>query len=201
VYDPVLTLTLPARVSAASGMNAIAHAVEGAYAPNVTDEVFNAAIAAIKLLASSLPVIVRRIDRLPARMTAFAGAQAAGVVLERSAMGLHHKMCHVLGGTFSLPHALTHAILLPHVVAFNASAAPKAMAAVAAALNAQDAAKGLASLNRSLGLTETLADLGLREADIERAAELVTTASYPNPRDASAEEVREILRAAWTAEV
>ena len=196
VYDPVVTLTLPAKVSAASGMNAIAHAVEATYAPNVPKDVFAAAISAIRLLASSLPVIVRRIDRLPARMTAFAGAQAAGVALERTSMGLHHKICHVLGGTFNLPHALTHAVVLPHVVAFNAPAAPEAMTAVAAALGSEDAAAGLAALIRSLGLTATLSGLGFRHADADRAAELVTSASYPNPRPASPEDVRAILRAA-----
>jgi maleylacetate reductase len=196
VYDPMLTLTLPARVSAASGMNAIAHAVEALYSPGVTDDVFQAAITAIRLLASSLPVLVRRLDRVPARTAALAGAQAAGVALERSAMGLHHKICHVLGGTFNLPHALTHAIVLPHVVAFNAPAAPQAMAAVAGALNARDAASGLVALNRSLGLTESLADLGFSDADVDRAAELVSAASYPNPRAASADDVRGILWAA-----
>src|SRR4030095_2090126 len=95
-----------------------------------------AARESIRLLSASLPRIVRRLDDLPARTDAFAGAQAAGVALEQTAMGLHHKICHVLGGSFGLPHALTHAIVLPHVVAFNEPAAPDAMSAIATALGA-----------------------------------------------------------------
>jgi maleylacetate reductase len=193
VYDPTLTLTLPAAVSAASGMNAIAHAVEATYAPNLRDDVSSVAREAIRLLSESLPVIVKRLDDVPARTAAFAGAQAAGVALERAAMGLHHKICHVLGGSFGLPHALTHAVVLPHVVAFNAPAAPDAMAAVAAALGTDEAEAGLHALNRALGLTKSLTDLGFDESDIPRAAELVATASYPNPRPASADDVRGIL--------
>jgi len=193
VYDPMLTLTLPASVSAASGMNAIAHAVEALYAPSVTDVVASAARQAIRRLSESLPAIVKRLDDVQARTAAFAGAQAAGVALERAAMGLHHKICHVLGGSFGLPHAPTHAIVLPHVVAFNSRAAADAVAAVAAALGADDAAAGLHALNRALGLPQSLADIGFDETDIPRAAELVATASYPNPRPASVDDVRGIL--------
>lgn len=193
VYDPALTLSLPPDVSAASGMNAIAHAVEALYAPNVTDDVKAAAREAIRLLSESLPQIVAQPDDFQARTQAFAGAQAAGVALERAAMGLHHKICHVLGGSFGLPHALTHAIVLPHVVAFNAPAAPEAMSAVASALGGTDAAAALHALNRRLGLTQSLADLGFRASDIPRAAELVAASSYPNPRAASADDVQHIL--------
>ena len=193
VYDPMLTLTLPASVSAASGMNAIAHAVEALYAPGVTDVVAAAAREAIRRLSESLPAIVKRLDDVPARTAAFAGAQAAGVALERAAMGLHHKICHVLGGSFGLPHALTHAIVLPHVVAFNSPAAVDAVAAVAAALGADEAEAGLHALNRALGLSQSLTDIGFDEADIPRAAELVATASYPNPRPVSVDDVRGIL--------
>jgi maleylacetate reductase len=195
IYDPMLTLALAAAVSAASGMNAIAHAVEAMYAPGVDRVVKTAALGAIALLAESLPAIVRRLDDVPARTMAFAGAQAAGVSLERAAMGLHHKICHVLGGTFGLPHALTHAIVLPHVVAFNASAVPDVMAQIAVAIDGGvDAAASLHGLNRRLGITQTLADLGFGEADVPRAAELVaTSAPYPNPRLASADDVCGVL--------
>jgi maleylacetate reductase len=111
-------------------------------------------------------------------------------------MGLHHKICHVLGGTFGLPHAETHAALLPHVVAFNAPWAAEAMARVAAALSAPDAESGLRALNQSLGLTRTLGQLGLKPGDIPKAAQLTTSASYPNPRPATADAVRALLEAA-----
>jgi len=121
------------------------------------------------------------------------GAQAAGVSLALASMGLHHKICHVLGGTFGLPHAPTHAAVLPHVVAFNAPEAPLAMARIADALGAEDAATGLVALNRALGLHATLGDLGLKASDIDRAADLVLSSSYANPRHATVADVRALL--------
>jgi maleylacetate reductase len=196
VYDPDLTLSLPTNVSAASGMNAIAHAVEATYAAGAGPVAVAAAEEAMRLLARALPAIVERPDDRDARAIALRGAHAAGVALELAAMGLHHKICHVLGGTFGLPHAPTHAVILPHVVAFNAPAVPEAMARVAAALGTRDPAESLHALNRRLGLDATLASLGLRAEHVARAAELVTSASYANPRAASADEVQAILRAA-----
>ena len=107
-------------------------------------------------------------------------------------MGLHHKLCHVLGG-FGLPHAETHAALLPHVVAFNAPAAPEAMARIAGALGVTDAAAGLRALNDTLGLTMSLGALGLKQADVERAAGAVGAATFPNPRAATPDAVRQLL--------
>ena len=193
VYDPNLTVTLPPAVSAASGINAIAHAVEGVYARGVAAEIKTAALGSVGLLASSLPEIVRNPRDLPARTSAMAGAQAAGVVLELASMGLHHKICHVLGGTFGLPHALTHAVVLPHVVEFNTPPAYEVMDEVAAILGAKDAAAGLRDLNLSLGMPRNLTELGFKKADIPLAAELVTASSYPNPRQVSDQDVRKIL--------
>jgi len=193
VYDPELTVSLPAGVSAASGMNAIAHAVEAMYAANAGPIAISAAESAIRLLAQALPRVVARLDDLEARMLALQGAHAAGVALNLASMGLHHKICHVLGGTFGLPHAPTHAAVLPHVVAFNAPAAPLAMARVAEALGAADAATGLAALKRALGLTASLGDLGLREVDLDRAADLIVSSSYGNPRQATVSDVRALL--------
>ncbi len=197
VYDPELTLSLPADVSAASGMNAIAHAVEAMYAANAGPDATAAADEAIRDLARALPMVVARPDDLAGRTLALRGAQAAGLALERASMGLHHKICHVLGGTFGLPHAATHAAVLPHVVAFNAPAAPEAMARIASALGVEDAAAGLAALSRSLGLTASLRDLGLRDADLDRAAELVASSSYGNPRPATVADVRTVLKNAF----
>ena len=193
VYDPRLTLSLPVAVSAASGMNAIAHAVEALYAANVGPVAAGAAEDALRSLGRALPMVVARPDDLQARTLAMRGAHAAGVALELASMGLHHKICHVLGGTFGLPHAPTHAAVLPRVVAFNTPAAPAAMARVADALGGIDAAAGLAALNETLGLTMSLRRLGLREADVDRAAELVAASSYGNPRPATVADVRELL--------
>ena len=194
VYDPDLTLTLPVPVSAASGMNAIAHAVEAMYAAGASPVAAAAADDALHALARALPAIAARPDDIEARTLALRGAHAAGVALNLAAMGLHHKICHVLGGTFGLPHAETHAAVLPRVVAFNTPAAPDAMTRIARAIGANDAAIGLAALVHSLGLTMSLRQLGLRDDDIDRAAELVTASSYPNPRPATKADVRELLR-------
>ena len=114
------------------------------------------------------------------------------MALELAPMGLHHKLCHVLGG-FGLPHAETHAALLPHVVAFNAPAAADAMTRIARALGASDAAAGLRALDDALGLTMSLGALGLKGADVGRAADAVGAATFPNPRAATPEAVRQLL--------
>ena len=196
IYDPELTLALPPRVSAASGMNAIAHAVEAMYAANAGHEAIAAAEEAIRSLATALPKVVSHPNDLEARTMALRGARAAGVALELASMGLHHKICHVLGGTFGLPHALTHAAVLPHVVAFNAPAAPEAMARIARALGTDDAVSGLSALNRTLGLTATLGDLGFNKDDRDRAAALIVSSSYANPRPATEADVSALLQRA-----
>jgi len=194
VYDPALTLSLPAPVSAASGMNAVAHAVEAMYAPEASPIALAAADDALRSLSRALPAVVARPDSIDARTLALRGAHCAGVAMEMAAMGLHHKICHVLGGTFGLPHAPTHAAVLPHVVAFNTPAAPAAMARIAEALATDDAAIGLAALNRTLGLVTSLRTLGFDPADVDRAATLVTEQPYRSPRGASWAEVRDLLR-------
>jgi maleylacetate reductase len=194
IYDPLLTLTLPPDVSAASGMNAIAHAVEALYAREAGPVATGAAEDAIRSLGAALPAIVRQPGDREARRLALRGAHAAGIALELASMGLHHKICHVLGGTFGLPHAPTHAAVLPHVVAFNAPAAPAAIARVAEALGGNDAAAALFALNRTLGSTTSLRALGLRDEDVERAADLIASASYANPRPATRDEVSGLLR-------
>lgn len=193
IYDVTLTFGLPTDVSAASGMNAMAHAVEAMYATNATEETRAMAEEAARLLARSLPAIVANGTDLEARTAALIGAHLAGRALDEASMGLHHRICHVLGGTFGLPHARTHAVMLPHVVAFNAPAAPDAMARLGLAIGSADVAAGLAALNGTLGNRSTLSDLGLRVQDIDRAAAEVTATPYPNPRPASVAEVRQLL--------
>lgn len=196
VYDPALTLGLPPDASAASGMNAIAHAVEALYAPDANPRSTLLAEEAIRALGRALPRLVGRPDDLEARADALGGAHCAGTALGMTSMGLHHTLCHVLGGAFGLPHALTHAVVLPHVMAFNASAAPEAARRVAAALGAADAAAGLGALDRTLGLTASLADLGLGAADLDRAADQVAGRRFANPRPVTREAVRAVLEAA-----
>ncbi|WP_270939324.1 maleylacetate reductase, partial [Falsiroseomonas oryzae] len=169
IYDPDLTATLPPGMAAASGMNALAHALEALYAPDCSPIVALMAEEAVAALAHALPRVVDSAaqDAAP-RGEALYGAWLCGACLGQTTMGLHHKLCHVLGGSFGLPHAETHAVVLPHVAAFNEVAAPTAMARVAAALGAPTASAGLWQLGAALPLPRSLAELGLAEADLDR---------------------------------
>ena len=197
VYDPALTLTLPPALSAASGMNAIAHCVEALYAHDGSPIVSLMAEEGVRALAAALPVIVENPSDMRARSEALYGAWLAGVSLGTAGMALHHKLCHTLGGSFNLPHAETHAIVLPHAARYNRDAAPEAMARIARALGAADAPRGLYDLEAKLGLRMRLSEIGLREADLERGARIATQSPYPNPRPVEYQAVLALLRSAY----
>ena len=197
IYDPELTLGLPPATSAASGMNAIAHCVEAMYAQDANPIVSLMAEEGIRALAASLPIVIKEPSNPDARSDALYGAWLAGVSLGAVGMALHHKLCHTLGGTWNLPHAETHAIVLPHAARYNRDAAPEAMARIARALGAKDAPTGLYDLEMKLGLKMKLADLGMKQADLERAAQLATQAPYPNPAAVEYAQVLQLLRNAF----
>jgi maleylacetate reductase len=182
IYDPVLTLGLPVALSAASGMNDIAHCVEALYAADGNPISSLQAEEGIRALAHALPLIVKAPQDLEARSDALYGAWLAGVSFATTGMGLHHKLCHVLGGTFNLPHAETHSIVLPHAARYNRDAAPEAMARIARALGTDDAPRGLYDLETRLGLEQRLSGIGMPREGIERAARIATESPYPNPR-------------------
>jgi maleylacetate reductase len=201
VYDPELTLTLPAQLSATSGMNAIAHAVEGLYAPDATPIVSLMAEEGTRALASALPAVVADGADLDARGEAQYGAWLCGAVLAATTMSLHHKLCHTLGGTLDLPHAQTHTVVLPHALAYNQPAAPDALAALARALGGvDDPARALWELAGRLGAPRSLAELGMQESDIGRIADLAVANPYANPRPVTRDGVESLLRAAWAGE-
>ncbi len=193
VYDPMVTIGMPAHVTGPSGMNAMAHAVEALYSETGSPVASLLAVDGLRRLAGSLPTLVDEPEDRAARADALLGAHLCARALDMTSMGLHHKLCHVLGGLCNLPHALTHAVVLPHVVAFNSPAAPEAVRIVAEALGAANAAQELWRLNSRIGITETLADIGLDADDLDRVVGAVTAASYPNPREVTREGVREIL--------
>jgi maleylacetate reductase len=193
IYDPELTFGLPAAVSGPSGMNAIAHCVEALYAKDGNPVTSLIAEEGIRALASSLPVVVREPEHADARADALYGAWLAGSALAAAPMALHHKLCHTLGGSFDLPHAEVHAVMLPHATAYNRAGAPAAMARIARALDADDAAAGLFDLAAVLGAKLRLADLGLREADLDRAADLAIQSPYPNPTPVTRDGIRALL--------
>ena len=163
-------------------MNAIPHAVEALYAEERNPIISLMAQAAIAALARALPAIITRRRTVPRVARRCTGACLCGVALGSVGMALHHKLCHVLGGSFDLPHAPTHTVILPHAVAYNAPGAPEAMARIARALGTQDAATGLYELAQRLGAPSALSAIGMEEADLERAVTLAAARPYPNPR-------------------
>jgi maleylacetate reductase len=197
IYDVELTLGLPANVSSASGLNAIAHAVEALYAVDTNPVTALQAEEGIRRLAAALPVIAADLSNREARTGALLGAWLCGMCLGNAAMALHHKICHVLGGMFNLPHAETHAVMLPYTAAYNAAAAPAAMQIVARALGVMDAPSGLLDLKRSLVDRMSLASLGMTRDGIEPAARAAAASPYPNPRPIALEPVRKLIAAAF----
>jgi maleylacetate reductase len=197
IYDPSLTLDLPSAISAASGMNAIAHCVEALYAHDGNPIVSLMAEEGIRALSSALPRIVANPKDLEARTDALYGSWLAGATISTTSVALHHKLCHVLGG-FGLPHAETHSIVLPHAVRYNRDAAPEAMPRIAKALGGTDAPTALFELETKLRIPMKLSEIGMKEADLERAARIAVEAPYPNPRKVEYEPVLALLRAAYS---
>lgn len=200
IYDVDLTLTLPAKLSATSGMNAIAHAVEALYAEDHNPIISVMAEQAIGALGRALPVIVSNPQDRPARTEALYGAWLCGMCLGSVGMALHHKLCHVVGGSFDLPHAETHTIILPHAFAYNASAAPAAEQAVRRALGGSDGARALYELAAALETPTSLRSLGMPESGIDRAADLAVKNPYWNPRPLERQAIRDLIARAWAGE-
>jgi maleylacetate reductase len=197
IYDPDLTMTLPLGMSLVSGMNAIAHSAEGLYARDGNPVMSLMAEEGIRALAGGMTLLVENPGDKEARSQCLYGAWLCGTVLGNVGMALHHKLCHTLGGSFNLPHAETHSIVLPHALAYNSPAAPEAMARIARAIGADDAAAGLHHMARTLGVPTALRDLGLKEADLDRACEMAMANPYWNPRPIEAPALRGLLQRAW----
>ena len=198
IYDVNLTLSMPPKFSAISGLNAIAHAAEALYARDGNPITSLMAEEAIAKFASALPEVMARPRDLDARSDALYGAWLCGVCLGTVGMALHHKLCHTVGALFDLPHAETHAVLLPHTIAYNTPAAPDAIGRAANALRAPDAAEGLFELSLRLGAPRSLAEIGMPEDGIARAAELATKNPYWNPRPIEQGAIRDLLQRAWS---
>jgi alcohol dehydrogenase class IV len=201
LYDVELTLDLPLGVSVASGLNAMAHAAEGLYARDANPIISRIAEEGLAALARALPVLAAAPRDREARSDALYGAWACGTTLGAVGMALHHKLCHVLGGSFDLPHAETHAVVLPHVVAHNGPAAPAAVAALGRALGVgpdpDTVAKALATRARDLGAPTSLAALGMRADGLPRVVEQVLAAPYANPASVTRESLTALLEAAF----
>jgi alcohol dehydrogenase class IV len=199
VYDPSLTLSLPVPMSVASGLNALAHCVDAMWAPKA--DPINAAFAGegIRSLAAGLPKVVKDPFDLNGRELALYASFLSAVAFASAGSGLHHKICHVLGGAYNLPHAQTHAIVLPYVLAFNGPAAPEAEHRIAAAFGTNRAIDGLENLRRGLGAPHALRDYGFTEDAIPEAAEAILPAvPESNPRPVTVSDLERLLRAAWS---
>jgi maleylacetate reductase len=197
IYDVELSLSLPPRLSATSGMNAMAHAVEALYAKDKNPITSMMAEEGLFAFASSLRRIVDDPNDRDARINAQYGAWLCGMCLANTTIAIHHKLCHVLGGTFDLPHAETHAIVLPHAVAYNAPATPAAMSRIARVLGKSDAATGLYELAKSLKIPLALKDIGMPADGIDRVVELALKDPYWNPRPLEREGIRALIKQAY----
>ncbi len=182
IYDPMLTLGLPVAVSVSSGINAIAHAAEALYSRDANPITTLMAEDGIRALVDSLPVIYRDAGNITARTHAMHGAWLCGTVLGQCGMSLHHKLCHTLGGSFGLPHAETHSAVLPHALAYNYRHSPAAMQRMSRAMRGGPPHSFLYAFAAANGAPTSLHQLGFREADIERAADIALAKPYWNPR-------------------
>jgi maleylacetate reductase len=200
VYDPELTIGLPAAVTGPSAFNSLAHCIAALSAPNANPVTSALALEAVRHIHAGLPQVMTDPADIPGRGDLQFGAFLAGTALAGTGTGLHHRICHVLGGLLGLPHADTHSVVLPHVVAFNAPALPQETARLAAALGAPDAdpAALLWDLAVRNGIATDLASLGVRQEHLPLVAERV--ALHPNPRPLTAEDIQELLTRALTGD-
>jgi maleylacetate reductase len=198
IYDPELTVSLPPSITGPSAMNAIAHCVDTFYAPGTNPIASLMAEEGIWTLASGVPTAVSDPEDLDGRTETLYGACLAGAAFASTGGGIHHKICHVLGGAYGLPHAETHTMILPQAVAFNVSAIPEVMDRVARALGTEEAASGLHDLGKRIGAPTALKDIGMKEEDLDEAVALVLEeAPRDNPRPVDEAGIRQLLEDAY----
>lgn len=198
IYDAALTLSLPAELSVASGLNAIAHCVDSMWAPQA--DPINAALASegIRALAKGLTLTKADARDITGREHALYGTYLSAVAFASAGAGMHHKICHVLGGAYNMAHAQTHATVLPYVLAFNAHFAPDAEQRIAGAFGSATAVDGLNALHAVLNAPVALKDHGLAVENIPEAVQLILPAiPDSNPRPVTAENLEVLLTAAW----
>lgn len=200
LYDPELVMTLPVDMTVTSALNAMAHAAEALYATNRTAKTTKMSIEGLTCFANALPAVMQDPHDLDARAETQKGAWLCGTVLGRVGMALHHKLCHTLGGSFDLPHAQTHAVILPHAVAYNARAVPELLQPICDIFGGSNAGRALHDFALKTNAPTALKDFGMAEADLDRAADLATTRPYPNPQPVTRDDIRALLQAAWAGD-
>ena len=197
IYDPRLSLSLPMGLTVTSTINAMAHAAEGLYAHDGNPVIALMAEEGLRACATALEPLRQNPQDLAARTQALYGAWMCGTVLGAVSMGLHHKLCHTLGGSFDLPHSDVHTAILAHALQYNAAATPQAMARIARALGVGDAAFGIHELTRIQGATLSLRDIGMPAEGLDQAADLAAANPYPNPRPLERDALRCMLERAY----
>lgn len=197
LYDAELVTSLPVGMTVTSALNAMAHAAEGLYARDRSPLSSLMAVEGLRAFRDSLPAVMSRPDDVAARGQTLYGAWLCGTVLGQVGMALHDKLCHTLGGSFDLPHAETHAVILPHALAFNAEAVPDLLAPVSELFGHGNPGAGLWHFAREARAPLALRDLGLKESDLDRAADLALANPYWNPRPVTRDGIRGLLQAAW----
>lgn len=198
IYDVDLTLSLPPAGSATSALNALAHAVEALYAPDANPIISLMAEVGVRAIVSALPRVIRKADDPDARSDLLMGAWLCACCLGATTMGLHHKLCHTLGGLFDLPHAETHAIVLPYALAYNAADVPAAMMHLRRAMNTDDPVQTLFDLERQCSIPLALRDVGMPHDGVARAVAQVLANPYRNPRALNPEGLSDLLERAWS---
>lgn len=197
LYDAELVRTLPVAMTVTSALNAMAHAAEGLYAQNRSPISTLMALEGLRAFRDALPRVLEDPENLTARGETLYGAWLCGTVLNSVGMALHHKLCHTLGGSFNLPHAETHAVILPHAIAYNEAAAAGALAPVTEIFGGPSPGRALHDFAVKMGAPLALRDLGLAEADLDRATEIAVQNPYWNPRPIEKAALRQLLQAAW----
>lgn len=197
IYDPKLTLDLPVGITVSSAINAIAHAAEGLYAADANPITDLIAQEGIRSIYQALPAVVDRPKDASGRSLLLYGSWLCGHVLNNASMGLHHKLCHTLGGSYSLPHAQTHAVILPHSIAYNAAYAPNAMRKLSTALDTAEPAMALFELAHRYGAPTSLSALGMPADGIEHVCRLALANRYPNPAPLDIDRLRALMERAF----
>jgi alcohol dehydrogenase class IV len=201
IYDPMVAASLPPKETAQSGMNSLAHSVEALYVPDANRLSDILATEGARALFDGLPGCVERPSDLGARATAMYGGLLGGLLVAMVGIGLHHKICHLLGGRFGLPHGVSNGIILPQVIAFNAPAMPEAIDRLASAIGEHDPSAACFSLAKRLGLPLTLREVGVAEADLAPVVEDIVAGQIPNPRPTDRAAVTDLLHRAWSGEL
>lgn len=200
LYDAELVTTLQVGMTVTSALNAMAHAAEGLYARDRSPITSLMAVEGLRAFRDSLPKVIENPADSATRGETLYGAWLCGTVLGQVGMALHHKLCHTLGGSFDLPHAETHAVVLPHAIAYNAEVVPELLVPVSRLFGDENPGLGLWHFARDAGSPMALRDLGMKETDLDRAADIAISNPYWNPRPVTREGIRRLLQVAWAGD-